>query len=76
MSEDEESPYDLNIASDCSVNIIVPLMHTPPLHASNHITILSQPRESLPSHSDNKLLTFRSPGHGNSIVHMYLYNVF
>jgi len=69
VSEDEESPYDLNIASDCSVNIIVPLMHTPPLHASDHTTILSQPREALPS--DNKLLTFRSPAHGNSIVHMY-----
>jgi hypothetical protein len=64
------SPYDLNVTSaDWSVNKIVPRMHTPPLHASDHITILSQSREALPS--SNKLLTFRSPAHGNSIVHMY-----
>ena len=59
----------LTSESDWSVNKIVPLTCTPPLHASDHITILSQSREALPS--SNKLLTFRSPAHGNSIVHMY-----
>jgi hypothetical protein len=55
--------------SDWSVNKIVPLTCTPPMHASEHITILSQLREALPS--NNKPLTFRSPEHGDSIVHLY-----
>jgi hypothetical protein len=59
----------LTSESEWSVNKIVPLTCTPPLHAPDHITILSQSSEALLS--SNKLLTFRSPAHGNSIVHMY-----
>jgi hypothetical protein len=59
----------LTSESDWSVNKIIPLTCTPPLHASDHITILSQSREALTS--SNTLLTFRSPAHGKSIVHMY-----
>ena len=51
----------LTSESDWSVNKIVPLACTPPLHATDHITILSQSREALTS--SNKLLTFRSPAH-------------
>jgi hypothetical protein len=47
----------------------VPLTCTPLLHASEHITILSQLREALPS--NNKLLTFRSPEPSDFIVYMY-----
>jgi hypothetical protein len=74
------SPYDLTQAqpstsggtlpvSDWSVNRITPLAFTPLLHAPDHITILAQLREALPS--NNKLLTFRSSEYGNLIVHMY-----
>ena len=59
----------LTSESDWSVNKIIPLACTPPLHASDRITIVLQSREALPS--SNTLLTFRSPAHGNSIVHMY-----
>jgi hypothetical protein len=72
------SPYDLPnalpLALDTSegewtMNKILPLAHTPLLHAPDHITILCHKREALPSNA--KMLTFRSPEHGDSIVHMY-----
>ncbi len=48
---------------------ILPLAQTPLLHAPDHITILCYTREALPSNTT--LLTFKSPEHGDSIVHMY-----
>ena len=71
------SPYDLfnalppalDAEEQWQVNKILPLEHTPLLHAPDHITILRCTREALPS--ETKLLTFRSPEHGDSIVHMY-----
>ena len=52
-----------------SVTRIVPPTRIPLLHPPDHITILSSTREALCS--NNKLLTVRSPEHGDSIVHMY-----
>ena len=62
-------PPALDIEEEWQVNKILPLEHTPLLHAPDHITILRSTREALAS--DTKLLTFRSPEHGDSIVHMY-----
>ena len=71
------SPYDLPNAflppldteEEWEINRILPLAQTPLLHAPDHITILRTTREALAS--DTELLTFRSPEHGDSIVHMY-----
>jgi hypothetical protein len=72
------SPYDIpnafppalgTSAGEWMVNKILPLAHTPFLHAPDHITVLCHTREALPSNT--KMLTFRSPEHGDSIVHMY-----